>query len=214
MYFRDNLKLNFIMKKIIFFFTFILFCNTIFSQKSSSSKKGTSSNVLAKIENISAEVLKNNFYLFITNKGAKKDTILLKSMDENKFPLQCKISPFVAKGIRLYSVSWTENKITETKLKTEDATTTFTEICNVISKTKLVSNTQTTTKIKEIHFLDAKQTASETIQKVRNEGLLLSITVEGDVILKNKTQENRLTYNSTENKFVNALISSTNKKKK
>ena len=202
------------MKKIILLFTFLLFYNTTFSQKSSSSKKATSSNVLAKIENISAEVVKNNFYLFITNKSAKKDTILLKNMDENKVPLQCKISPFVTKGIKLYSVSWTENKITETKLKTEDATTTFTEICNVTSKTKLLSNTQTTTKIKENHFLDAKQTASETIQKVRNEGLLLSITVEGDVILKSKTQENKLTYNPTENKFVNALTTSFNKKKK
>jgi hypothetical protein len=202
------------MKKIILLFTFLLFYNSTFSQKSSSSKKATSSNVLAKIENISAEVVKNNFYLFITNKGAKKDTIILKSMDENKLPFQCKISPFVTKGIKLYSVSWTENKITETKLKTEDATTTFTEICNVTSKTKLLSNTQTTTKIKENHFLDAKQTASETIQKVRNEGLLLSITVEGDVILKSKTQENKMTYNPTENKFVNALTTSFNKKKK
>ncbi len=202
------------MKKTILLFTFILFCNTTFSQKNSSSKKTTSSNVLAKIENISAEVVKNNFYLFITNKDAKKDTILLKSMDENKLPLQCKISPFVAKGIKLYSVSWTENKITQTKLKTEDATSTFTEICNVTSKTKLVSNAQTSVKIKEIHFLDAKQTASETIQKVRNEGLVLSITVEGAVILKSKTQENKMTYNPTENKFVNALTVSTNKKKK
>ena len=202
------------MKKIILLFTFLLFCNTTFSQKSSSSKKATSSNAIAKTENISAEMVKNNFYLFITNNGAKKDTILLKSMDVNKLPLQCKISPFMAKGTKLYSISWTENKITETKLKTEDATTTFTEICNVTSKTKLVSNTQTSTKIKEIHFLDANKTASETIQKVRNEGLVLSITVEGDVILKNKTQENKMTYNPTENKFVNVLITSTNKKKK
>lgn len=202
------------MKKIILLFTFLLIYITAFSQKNSSSKKGTSSNVLAKIENISAEVVKNNFYLFLTNKGAKKDTILLKTFEENKLPLQCKILPFVAKGIKLYSVSWTENKITETKLKTEDATTTFTEICSVTSKTKLLSNMQTATKIKEIHFLDAKQTVSETIQKVRNEGFALSLTKEGDVILKNKTQENKMTYNTSENKFVNASINSTPKKKK
>ncbi|MFC6875949.1 hypothetical protein [Flavobacterium myungsuense] len=197
------------MKKTILLFTILLFSNTSFSQK-----KSTSSKFLAKFDNISAEIVKNNFYLFITNKGAKKDTILLKSIDENKLPLQCKILPFMAKGVKLYSVSWTENKVTEAKLKTEDATTTFTEICNVTSKTKLLSNTQTTTKIKEIHFLDAKQTASETIQKVRNEGLLLSITVEGDIILKSKTQENKMTYSPTENKFVNALTTSSNKKKK
>ncbi|KAB1157671.1 hypothetical protein [Flavobacterium luteum] len=202
------------MKKILLFCTLLLLCNFTFSQKSSTFKKVTSSNALAKIENISAEVVKNNFYLFITNKGGKKDTILLKKFEENKLPLQCKISPFMAKGIKLYSVSWIENKITETKLKTEDATTTLTEICDVTSKTKLLSNTQTVTKIKEIHFLDAKQTVSETIQKVRNEGFALSLTKEGDVILKNKTQENKMTYNPTENKFVNILITSTPKKKK
>jgi hypothetical protein len=122
-------------------------------------------------------------------------------------PKECKILPFLAKNVKLYNISWIENKVTETKLKTEDATTVFTEICDIASKTKLLSNAQTTTKIKEIHFLDAKQTVSETIQKVRNEGSVLSLTKEGDVILKNKTQESRLIYNPTENKFVNASIS-------
>lgn len=200
------------MKKIILLLALSLFCNVIYSQKKKTAQK-TSSSALAKFENLSAEVIKNNFYVLITNKG-KKDTILLKSIDENKLPSDCKILPFTAKGVKLYSVSWIENKITETKLKTEDATTTFTEICDVISKTKVLSNAQTVTKIKEIHFLDTKQTVSETIQKVRNEGFVLSLTKEGDVVLKNKTQENKLTYNPADNKFVNASIASTPKKKK
>ena len=200
------------MKKIILLLTLSLCCNAIYSQKKKTAQK-TASSTLAKFENLSAEVIKNNFYLLITNKGIK-DTILLKSIDENKLPSDCKILSFTAKGVKLYNVSWIENKITETKLKTEDATTTFTEICDVISKTKVLSNAQTVTKIKEIHFLDAKQTVSETIQKVRNEGFVLSLTKEGDVILKNKTQENKLTYNPTDNKFVSASFAASPKKKK
>lgn len=201
------------MKKIIHLIVLSLFCNPLFSQMKQSSNKAFSS-VLAKSENVSAEVIKNNFYLLIANKGAKKDTILLKNIEANKLPLACKIISFTAKGVKLYSVTWTENKITESKLKTENATTTFTEICDVVTKTKLVSNAQTITKIKEIHFLDAKQTVSETIQKVRNEGFVLSLTKEGDIILKNKTQENKMTYNPTDAKFVSASSPAKPKKKK
>lgn len=117
-------------------------------------------------------------------------------------PSDCKITPFNSKGVKFYAVSWTEKAITETKLKTEEATTTFTEICDFTSKSKVLSNAQTTTKISEIVFLDKNQTVSETREKVRREGFEFSITPDGDVILKNKSQENRLSYNATEKKFV------------
>jgi hypothetical protein len=187
--------------------------NAVYSQKKKTPQKTTSS-VVAKSDNVSVAISKNSLFLLISNKGVIKDTILLKTIDANSLPTECKILPFLAKGVKLYSVSWVEKKVTETKLKTEDATTVNTELCEVVSKTKLLSNAQTTTKVKEIHFLDAKQTVSETVQKVRNEGFVLSLTKEGDVILKNKTQENKLTYNPTENKFVNASISTQTKKKK
>jgi hypothetical protein len=201
------------MKKILLLFVISSIFNTVYSQKKKPTQQ-ISSSVLAKSDNLSVEIVKNNLCLLIANKGAKKDTIVLKNSVENNLLKECKILPFLAKNVKLYSVSWIENKVTETKLKTEDATTVFTEICEPASKTKLLSNAQTTTKIKEIHFLDTKQTVSETIQKVRNEGFVLSLTKEGDVILKNKTQENKLTYNPTENKFVNASISTQPKKKK
>ena len=201
------------MKKILLLFIISSIFNTVYSQKKKSSQQ-ISSSVLAKSDNLSVEIVKNNLCLLIANKGAKKDTIVLKNKVDNSLPKECKIQSFLAKNLKLYSISWIENKLTETKLKTEDATTVYTELCDIASKTKLLSNAQTTTKIKEIHFLDTKQTVSETIQKVRNEGFVLSLTKEGDVILKNKTQENKLTYNPTENKFVNASISTQPKKKK
>lgn len=200
------------MKKIILFLALALCFNPIYSQKKKTPQKTTSS-VLAKSENLTVEIIKSNLCLLVVNKETKKDTIVLKSNIENSLPKECKILPFLAKNVKLYSIFWIENKVTETKLKTEDATTVFTEICEISSKTKLLSNAQTTTKIKEIHFLDAKQTVSETIQKVRNEGSALSLTKEGDVILKNKTQESRMIYNPTNNTFVNASISATKKKK-
>lgn len=200
------------MKKILLLFIFSLIFNAVYSQKKKTPQKTTSS-VLAKFENLSVEIIKNNLCLLVINKETKKDTIVLKNNIENSLPKECKILPFSAKNVKLYNISWIENKVTETKLKIEDATTVFTEICELASKTKLLSNAQTTTKIKEIHFLDAKQTVSETIQKVRNEGSVLSLTKEGDVILKNKTQESRMIYNPTNNTFVNASISATKKKK-
>ena len=200
------------MKKILLLFVISSIFNTVYSQKKKPSQQ-ISSSVLAKSDNLSVEIVKNNLCLLILNKEAKKDTIVLKNSIENSLPKECKILPFSAKNVKLYNISWIENKVTETKLKIEDATTVFTEICELASKTKLLSNAQTTTKIKEIHFLDAKQTVSETIQKVRNEGSVLSLTKEGDVILKNKTQESRMIYNPTNNTFVNASISATKKKK-
>lgn len=201
------------MKKILLLFVISSIFNTVYSQKKKPTQQ-ISSSVLAKSDNLSVEIVKSNLCLLIANKGAKKDTIVLKNKVDNSLPKECKIQSFLAKNVKLYSISWIENKLTETKLKTEDATTVYTELCDIASKTKLLSNAQTTTKIKEIHFLDTKQTVSETIQKVRNEGFVLSLTKEGDVILKNKTQENKLTYNPTENKFVNASISTQPKKKK
>ena len=201
------------MKKILLLFVISSIFNTVYSQKKKPTQQ-ISSSVLAKSDNLSVEIVKNNLCLLIANKGAKKDTIVLKNKVDNSLPKECKIQSFLAKNLKLYSISWIENKLTETKLKTEDATTVYTELCDIASKTKLLSNAQTTTKIKEIHFLDTKQTVSETIQKVRNEGFVLSLTKEGDVILKNKTQENKLTYNPTENKLVNASISTQPKKKK
>lgn len=156
--------------------------------------------ILAKADNLTAEIVKSNFYLFIS--GSKKDTILLKALDVNKMLTDCKITPFTSKGVKLYAVSWTEKAITETKLKKEEALTTFTEVCDIATKSKVLSNAQTTTKITEIVFLDKNQTVSETREKVRKEGFEFTLTPDGDVLLKNKAQENRMSYSATDKKFV------------
>lgn len=201
------------MQKIVFLLVFTSFCMCGYSQKKKIVKKIAPSIVLAKADNLTAELLNTNFYLFITTKTNSKDTLLLKSFDSNKVPSECKIVPFTAKGTKLYCVSWTEKTLTETKLKTEDATAFVTEICDSGSKTKVLSNVQTTTKIKEIHFLDKNQTVSETLEKIRREGFEFSLNPQGDVVLKNKTQENKMSYNAANKRYENSTSASTKKKK-
>ena len=175
------------MKKTFLLLVLSLFCSVAYCQKKKGAKKaGTSSSVLAKANNLTAEMVKNNFYLSINNKGAKKDTILLKKIVGDR-PMEVKITPFTTKGTKLYSVSWAEKLVTTTKTKTEEATTSYTEIWDVAAKAKVLSNAQITTKIKEIQFLDKNKTVSQTNEKVRKEGFEFNLTKDGDVILKNKT---------------------------
>lgn len=196
------MKSKSIMKNTILLLVLLVFCTTIYSQSNKASKKSSSSSVFAKSDNVSAEMIKNKFYLFITNKGAKKDTILLKSFEVDKLPVECKIEPFTTKGITLHKITWLEKKTAQSKLKMEAAVTTVSVICDLASKTKVLNNVQTTTKITEIRFLDDKQTVSETINRIRNEGFECIVNKEGNVVLKNKAKENKMIYVPVDKKFV------------
>lgn len=211
LYFSIPLKSKAIMKKIILLLFMAFFCTTLFSQ-TNKAKKSTASSIFAKSDNVSAEMIKNKFYLFITNKRAKKDTILLKSFEVDKLPLECKIEPFTTKGTTLHKITWQEKKTAQSKLKTEAAVTTVSVICDIASKTKVLTNEQTTTKITEIHFLDDKQTVSETIDRIRNEGFECIVNKAGDVVLKNKAKENKMIYVPADKKFVFASAGPLKKK--
>ncbi|MDI1255375.1 MAG: hypothetical protein PSV16_04680 [Flavobacterium sp.] len=187
------------MKKIMLLIAFSLICTAGYSQKKKkATKKSATPTALAKADNLTAELIKNNFFVFVNNKP--KDTLLVKSFEGKKSPADVKIVPFAAKGLPFYAISWTEVAVTETKLKTETATTIMTQIWDAASKTKVLDNFQTTTNIKEIVFLNNTQ-ASETREKVRREGFEFTLLPEGDVLLKNKTQENKMTYDATLKKF-------------
>lgn len=191
------------MKKAILIL-FIILCNNtnLQAQKKKIKKSGATTSALAKAENVSAEMVNKNLFAIRANSGVRKDSVMIKTFRDNSKPTALKITPFTAKGKKLFLISWSENVITTTKLKTEDALIIFSEIVNFETKSKVLSNTQTTVNIKEIHFLDAKQTVSETLQKVRREGFELNLTPDGDVSLKNKTQDNKLTFNIDKNLFV------------
>jgi hypothetical protein len=171
---------------------------------------------LTKSGNITAELLKKKdacrLYLLVPDAKKKNDTLSLKTaaydpkaapaVRDNNIPTNCTIMPFTAKGVKLYHVSWTEKAFTEIPDKKEDATRTVSQIWNMETKNQLYSNTQTSTKITEILYLDKLKNASQTSEKMRNEGFNMTVTPEGDLVLKNKTQENRMTFDAAEAKFV------------
>jgi len=198
------------MKKITLLLAAVLISGVSFGQKSKKPVKAAASNksVLAKSGNLTAELLKKkndySFYVIVDNKTSK-DTLSLKSIPgattKENLPVNCTITPFNSKGTALYSIAWTEKNYTEIPDKKEDKTTTVTEIWNAATKTQLHSNVQASTKITEILWLDKGKNASQTSEKMRNEGFVLTLSPEGDIILKNKTQENKLVYDAAENKY-------------
>ena len=99
--------------------------------------------------------------------------------------------------MKLYHFSYTENIITETKLKKENALITSNEIWDLsATKIKILGNIQTVTNIKEIKQL-GKSTATETIEKTRREGFEFMLTKDFEVLLSTKTQTNKYKFNAT-----------------
>jgi hypothetical protein len=189
------------MKKIILIALVSVFCTSVYSQKKKTQKKASSTTALAKSDNATAEILKNNFCLSINSKTTK-DTIVIKSIDPLNLPTGVKISNYTTKGFPLCLVTWIEKNVTTTKLKTTSATKTYSEIFDLATKTKVFSNSQTLTNIKEIHFLDTKQTVSETIERNQNEGFVFMLKPTGDISLKTKTQENKMGFDLNTKKYV------------
>ena len=192
------------MKKILLLTALTLVCTHMYSQKKKKSggKAAAATTALAKADNLTAELIKNDFYVFVNNKP-KKDTLIAKNFLGRKSPSDCKIQAFTAKGTPLYAISWTETNVTESKLKTETALSIQTEIWDAANKTLVLQNAQTTTNIKEIVFLNNTQ-ASETREKIRREGFEFTLLPEGDILLKNKTQESKMTFDAGAKKYVNA----------
>lgn len=185
-----------------------------FAQKKKTPAKATTSkNVLTKNGTMSVELLKGKdaYRLYLLNGvGKKADTVSLEryAFDPKAtnvklaLPENLTITPFTAKGTKLYNITWLEKSLTEIPDKKEDATRTVSQIWSLDSKAQLHSNVQTATKITEILYLDKGKNASQTSEKMRNEGFALTVANDGDLILKNRTQENRMTYDVATGKFV------------
>lgn len=162
---------------------------------------------LCVFENLKAEIIaeagKQKLIVSIDNAG-KKETIVLKeltSKDKAQQPTNFKIKAFTVSGVKLYHFSYTENIITDSKLKKEDALITSNEIWDLsATKIKILGNIQTVTNIKEIKKL-GNSTATETIEKTRREGFEFTLTKDFEVHLSNKTQTNKFKFNSTTRRY-------------
>ncbi len=177
---------------------------TIYAQKKKSSKAVKASPVVAKVDNLVAEVKAGNFQLTINENGKAKDAIIIKTADAKFAPKDSKLIAFTANGTKLYLLSWTEITQNKTDLKTEDITTIYSNIYEVTSKKLVLYNTQLTNHIVEKVFLDRLKNASETQEKMRREGFEFTLNPDGTVTQKNKTQENKLVYDVTKMEYVNA----------
>jgi hypothetical protein len=183
------------MKKIILLVAFSLVITTSFAQKKRTVKSSTS---LAKEDNIVAEIKTGNFQLTIDG----KDTIVVKLVGAKFTPLDVKLTSFTANGIKLYLLVWTEKTQTKTDVKTEDITTIYSAIYEIASKKMVFYNTQLSNHIVEKVFLDRNKTASETQEKMRREGFEFTLNSDGSITQKNKTQENKLVYDSVKMEYI------------
>lgn len=190
------------MKKLILLVCAVLISVGVSAQKSkkrtSAKSKAKTTSALATSGDMKVVSGKDHLVLYLN----KTDTVHAKTLGGTVSNV--KITPFTAKGANLCSLTWTENKKTgDVKTKLEQSVCQRTEIYEPASRTNLFSNTKTDTDITEVVFLDAKKIVSETQFKKRKEGMDLTITPEGDLVVKGKTSETKYGYNPEQKKFAN-----------
>jgi len=182
--------------------------STFAQKKKSVAKKPatttTAKGVLAKIDNLVAEVKAGNFQVTISENGKPKDAITVKAVDAKFAPTNCKLTSFTASGVKLYLLTWTEVVVIKSDLKTENLTNVYSVVYEIPNKRQVFSNTQTTNHIVEKVFLDRLKTASETQEKIRREGFEFILNADGTITQKNKTQENKWKYDPATFEFVDA----------
>lgn len=198
------------MKRIFLLVLITMISTATFAQKKkkTTAKKPTTAvtakGVLAKVDNLVAEVKAGNFQLTINENGKPKDAITIKAVDVKFTPTNVKLSSFTASGIKLYLLTWTEIVVIKSDLKTENLTNVYSVVYEIPNKKQVFSNTQTTNHIVEKVFLDRLKTASETQEKIRREGFEFILNADGTITQKNKTQENKWKYNPATFEFIDA----------
>lgn len=191
-----------IMKKLIFTVLLLLTASLSIAQKSNKSKKPMAKQeILASVGSLTAEMKNNIFYVSLDNKKPIQDTIQLKIYTDATIPTNCNLKAYSVKGKLLHAISWIEINQKSSELIKEVSTATNTIIFDSTSKTKIFSNTQKSIAITEKHFLDKKQTVSETVNKKRNEGYELLMLPNGVLNLKSKNQNMTLVYDAKQNKY-------------
>lgn len=189
------------MKKIFLFVCVALLSVNGYSQKKKAGAKATTATAFPKLDNLTAEVKNGNFQVSISEKGKASDALIVKAADASFKPTDCKLSSFTASGVKLYLLTWTEVNKTTTASKTEDKTTVYNVIYEVVAKKQVFSNYQLTNHITEKVSLGGTA-ATETQEKIKREGFEFVLNPDGSVVQKNKTQQNNLVYDAAKMEFV------------
>jgi hypothetical protein len=190
------------MKKIFLFLCVGLLTFNGFSQKKKTGPKtpATTASALPKIDNLQVEIKKGNFQVTISEKGKTDDALIVKAVDASFTPKDCKLKSFMASGVKLYLLTWTELSLTKSAKKTEDKTTIYSVIYETTSKKQVYSNYQLTNHITEIVSLGGTA-ATETQEKVRKEGFEFVLNPDGSITQKSKTQQSTFVYDKDKMEF-------------
>jgi len=189
------------MKKIFLFFFVSLLTVTSYSQKKKTAiKKGSETSLFPKLDNLQVEVKNGTFQIAISEKGKENDVMIVKAVDANFTPTNCKLSSFTASGVKLYLLSWTEINFLKTSNKTENKTTVYNVIYELVSKKQVYSNYQLTNNIVEKVTLGGTG-ASETQEKIRREGFEFILNSDGSITQKGKNQQVTFFYNKDKMEF-------------
>lgn len=190
------------MKKVILFVCVALLSLNGFSQKKKTApnKPVTTSSALPKIDNLQAEIKNGKFQIIVSEKGKTNDMLVVKDVNEEFAPKNCKLSSFMASGVKLYLLTWTEINTTKTNSKTEERTTIYSIIYQIAAKKQVFSNYQLTNHITEIVSLGGTA-ATETQERLKREGFEFILNPDGSITQKNKTQQTTLVYDAAKMEF-------------
>ena len=189
------------MKKIFLFVCLCILNVNGFSQKSKAlPKKTTITAAYPKVDNLQVEVKNGNFQITIIEKGKSNTAFIVKVADATFAPTNCKLSSFMANGIKLYLLTWTENSMVKSGQKTEDKILVYNTIYELNSKKQVYSNCQVTNHITERVSLGGTA-ASETQEKIRREGFEFVLNPDGSIIHKGKNQQTTFVYDKDKMEF-------------
>lgn len=190
------------MKKIFLFLCVGLLTTNAFGQKKKTPAKKTAATATAlpKLDNLQVEVKAGKFQVAVVEKGKTNEPLVVKDVDAAFVPKDCKLSSFTASGVKLYLLTWTEvNKIVTGK-KTEDKSTVYNVIYEIVSKKQVYSNYQLTNHITEVVSLGGTA-ATETQEKIRREGFEFVLNPDGSVTQKAKNQQTTFVYDKDKMEF-------------
>lgn len=189
------------MKRIFLFVCVALLSLNGYSQKKKGGAKPTATvSAFPKLDNLTTEIKNGNFQISISEKGKTNDALVVKAVDASFAPKDVKLSSFTASGVKLYLLTWTELSKVVAGNKTEDKTTVYNVIYEVMAKKQVYSNYQLTNHIVEKVSLGGTA-ASETQEKIRREGFEFILNPDGSVTQKAKNQQNTFVYDKDKMEF-------------
>lgn len=101
-------------------------------KKESSNKKDIEISSFPKLGYLQAEVKNGNFQIAITGKEKTNDVVIVKAVNATFSPTNCKLSSFMASGVKLYLLTWSEQSAIKTDRLVENKTTVYSVVYEIV----------------------------------------------------------------------------------